>query len=222
MHDDHHPNEPERFAALFRQATGNPVPLPYQEYLALGNPFPTLLDVPTGLGKTAAAILSWIWRRRFAEASIACDTPRRLVYCLPMRVLVEQTFTEALKWLHRLGLLAGTAEWTEVGADGLPTNQAQLARVENGESRGYRADPGCNQLDGWASKNGDHGKQPIAIHLLLGGEDGLGAVAGTRCGLDRYARHAALPRDEPGLRRWPRTVAAGVRTSEQRLPVGLR
>jgi CRISPR-associated endonuclease/helicase Cas3 len=171
MHDDHHPNEPERFAALFRQATGNPVPLPYQEYLALGNPFPTLLDVPTGLGKTAAAILSWIWRRRFAEASIACDTPRRLVYCLPMRVLVEQTFTEALKWLHRLGLLAGTAEWTEVGADGLPTNQAQLARVENGESRGYRADPGCNQLDGWASKNGDHGKQPIAIHLLLGGEE---------------------------------------------------
>ncbi len=165
------PNAHECFTALFRQATGNSTPLPYQERLALCEPFPTLLDVPTGLGKTAAAILAWIWRRRFAGASVVCDTPRRLVYCLPMRVLVEQTYTEALKWLHRLGMLAGTAEWTEVGADSLPTGQARLKRAEDGVSRGYRADPGCEQLDGWAATNGDHGRHPIAVHLLLGGEE---------------------------------------------------
>jgi CRISPR-associated endonuclease/helicase Cas3 len=57
------PNAAERFEALFRQATNNSSPLPYQKRLALGEPWPSLLDVPTGLGKTAAVILAWVWRR---------------------------------------------------------------------------------------------------------------------------------------------------------------
>ena len=88
-----------------------------------------------------------------------------------MRVLVEQSFTETVKWLHRLGLLAGSAEWTEHGTDGLPSRQSRLERAENGEGRGYRADPACEQLNGWASLNGDQGQYPIAVHLLLGGEE---------------------------------------------------
>jgi CRISPR-associated endonuclease/helicase Cas3 len=94
------------------QATENPEPLPYQERLAIQDTIPALIDVPTGLGKTAASILSWIYRRRFAEDSVRNSTPRRLVYCLPMRVLVEQTFGETIKWLQRLGLLSGKADWT--------------------------------------------------------------------------------------------------------------
>ena len=43
------PTTIERFEAMFRQATGNPVSLPYHKHLALGEYFPTLLDVPTGL-----------------------------------------------------------------------------------------------------------------------------------------------------------------------------
>ncbi len=46
----------ERYAAMFRQATATAGPLPYQERLALQPLFPSLLDIPTGLGKTAAAI----------------------------------------------------------------------------------------------------------------------------------------------------------------------
>ena len=76
----------ETFTALFRQATGGNDPLPYQTGLAVVDPLPSLLDVPTGLGKTAAVILGWVWRRRFAGESIRKKTPRRLVYCLPMRV----------------------------------------------------------------------------------------------------------------------------------------
>jgi CRISPR-associated endonuclease/helicase Cas3 len=64
------------FEEMFRQATTNAVALPYQERVALADPFPTLLDVPTGLGKTAAAILAWVWRRRFAAESTRRDTPR--------------------------------------------------------------------------------------------------------------------------------------------------
>ena len=73
------PSVIERFESMFRQATGNPVSLPYQSRLALGATLPSLLDVPTGLGKTAAAILAWVWRRRFAEEAIRTTTPRRLV-----------------------------------------------------------------------------------------------------------------------------------------------
>lgn len=72
------------YPAFFETLTGNP-PFPYQERLA-SEPWPELLDIPTGLGKTAAVVGAWLWKRLHDE-----QAPRRLVYCLPMRVLVEQT-----------------------------------------------------------------------------------------------------------------------------------
>ena len=42
-------------------------------------------------GKTLAVLLAWLWRGRFAGFETRAETPRRLVYCLPMRVLVGQT-----------------------------------------------------------------------------------------------------------------------------------
>jgi len=99
---------------FFIQATGNPNgPYPYQSRLAeaKANEFPQLLDIPTGLGKTAAVVLAWLWRRRFAPDTqhSALGTrhsafPRRLVYCLPMRVLVEQTRANVKKWIENLEL----------------------------------------------------------------------------------------------------------------------
>jgi CRISPR-associated endonuclease/helicase Cas3 len=58
-----------------------------------------LINVPTGLGKTAAAVLAWLWNR---VALARSDWPRRLVHCLPMRTLVEQTQQEIEKWLKNL------------------------------------------------------------------------------------------------------------------------
>ena len=98
------------FDELFRAATGY-APYPYQRRFAIVDPLPELLKVPTGAGKTATAILGWLWRRRFASDDIIKKTPRRLVYCLPMRNLVEQTYEEAIKWLFNLDLLAGEAEF---------------------------------------------------------------------------------------------------------------
>ncbi len=94
------------FAEFFKQATTH-APYPYQKALATADPMPELLDIPTGLGKTAGAILAWLWRRRFAGKEIQAQTPRRLVYCLPMRVLVEQTHACAVSWLGNLGRLGG-------------------------------------------------------------------------------------------------------------------
>jgi CRISPR-associated endonuclease/helicase Cas3 len=95
--------------AWFARALGadGRTPFPYQRDLAECEALPELLEVPTGTGKTAAAVLGWLWRRRHEKWRDA--TPRRLVYCLPMRVLVEQTRASAVRWLKNLGLLAGEA-----------------------------------------------------------------------------------------------------------------
>lgn len=70
--------------------------------------WPDMLDVPTGMGKTAAVILAWLWKRGWRngmrEAEVLHDTPRRLVLCLPMRVLVEQTEENVRAWLCNLGV----------------------------------------------------------------------------------------------------------------------
>jgi CRISPR-associated endonuclease/helicase Cas3 len=79
------------FKAFFKQATRKP-PHPYEIRLATAKHFQELLDIPTGLGKTAAVIFAWLYRRRFADEKTRQSTPRRLVYCLPMRVLVENRF----------------------------------------------------------------------------------------------------------------------------------
>ncbi len=92
------------FDELFNTATGHP-PFPFQRALAQADLLPNLLEVPTGAGKTATAVLGWLWRRRFAESEVRRVTPRRLVFCLPMRSLVFQTQDAVRTWLARLNLL---------------------------------------------------------------------------------------------------------------------
>jgi CRISPR-associated endonuclease/helicase Cas3 len=76
-----------RFIQWFQQATGH-APFPFQIRFACDEALPQLVHVPTGLGKTAMVVLGWLWRRRFhPNETVRRGTPRRLVYCLPMRVL---------------------------------------------------------------------------------------------------------------------------------------
>lgn len=91
------------FPQLVRQATGHD-PYPYQQQLA-DHGLPELLRVPTGAGKTLAATLPWLHRRRFhPDTAVRRGTPHWLVLVLPMRVLVEQTLGEVRRWLDRLHL----------------------------------------------------------------------------------------------------------------------
>jgi CRISPR-associated endonuclease/helicase Cas3 len=100
----------QTFESWFEKATGNK-PYPFQKRFACDSVLPQLVDVPTGMGKTAMAVLGWIWRRRFhPDEGVKRATPRRLVYCLPMRVLVDQTHRNACEWLQRLGLLGQLGE----------------------------------------------------------------------------------------------------------------
>ena len=97
---------PDPFGTFFLAATGHQ-PFNYQRRLAESNgdrlAESLLINVPTGLGKTAAVVLAWLWNRLvIADPSERSRSPRRLVYCLPMRTLVEQTQREIEKWLQGL------------------------------------------------------------------------------------------------------------------------
>lgn len=82
------------FSEFFSTASGGHLPRPYQSALGT-NSWPETLIIPTGFGKTAAVLSSWLWKRATGDV----DTPRRLVYCLPMRTLVEQTARVADEWV---------------------------------------------------------------------------------------------------------------------------
>jgi len=93
------------YEEFFGRAMGGEgrAPFGYQRDLAggdTGRPCTShLIDIPTGLGKTAAVVLTWLWNRVALQRA---DWPKRLVYCLPMRTLVEQTESEVKQWVENL------------------------------------------------------------------------------------------------------------------------
>lgn len=87
----------QSFDTWFERATGH-APYEHQRELAVADRLPSVLKLPTGSGKTQSLIGSWLFQREEGRA------PRRLVYALPMRSLVEQTAEVASDMLQRLGL----------------------------------------------------------------------------------------------------------------------
>jgi CRISPR-associated endonuclease/helicase Cas3 len=77
------------FEDYFKGATGHVQgPFDYQCRLAGATTCESkLINIPTGLGKTAAVVLAWLWNRVQLENP---KWPRRFVYCLPMRAFNEQ------------------------------------------------------------------------------------------------------------------------------------
>ena len=87
------------FRDFFYRAIGH-YPFHYQTELGEEPLCSRVIRVPTGGGKTGAAVLPWLWKTETNPDS----TPRRLVVCSPMRSLVSQTVREIESWLARLGL----------------------------------------------------------------------------------------------------------------------
>lgn len=110
------------FETFFHSGPGDNQPYPYQVRLAEGV-WPETRVVPTGFGKTAAVLAAWLWKSAQRDAG----TPRRLVYCLPMRTLVEQTEAAAKCWID--------AARQELGLD------VQLGVLMGGRSDGRRGVP---------------------------------------------------------------------------------
>ena len=89
--------EPKTFQERFAELTGFP-PFPWQERLYeefLQGRMPGQVDLPTGLGKTSVLAIWKIARENGA------GVPRRLVYIVDRRTIVDQVSEEASK-LSRL------------------------------------------------------------------------------------------------------------------------
>lgn len=91
------------FDHFFAICTGRQ-PYGYQRSFATCQEWPDLVEAPTGSGKTATAVLGWLWRRRHGSEEKQREAGRRLVFCLPMRTLVEQTHRVVCGWRDKLGL----------------------------------------------------------------------------------------------------------------------
>ena len=99
------------YEEFFKKAFGNP-PFEYQKLLA-EKELSDLLNLPTGAGKTAAMVGAWLWRRLQNPAGVG----RRLIYCLPMRTLVEQTRKVVKTALENLNLTDRFSVHTLYGGD---------------------------------------------------------------------------------------------------------
>jgi len=75
-----------------------------------------LIRIPTGWGKTLGVLAAWTWHRVVQKNN---DWPRRLVWCLPMRVLVEQTESEVRSALQQLDILWDGQNTTHDGKVGV-------------------------------------------------------------------------------------------------------
>src|SRR6266571_2143596 len=112
--------EMREFGQFFQAATGNR-PHGYQARIARDG-LPSVVGAPTGTGKTGI-VLAWLWRRLYADPG---STPRRLVYALPQRSLVEQVAGEAGRWLANLGLTGQVALHVVMGGAGESQRQWRL------------------------------------------------------------------------------------------------
>lgn len=88
---------PADFASYFEGLTGH-APFPWQQALFsefLQNAFPKACDIPTGLGKTSIIAIWLLGLANRTHAGTVADYPRRLVYVVNRRTVVDQATREA-------------------------------------------------------------------------------------------------------------------------------
>jgi CRISPR-associated endonuclease/helicase Cas3 len=194
------------FIEFFKTATGQSCPYDYQcrlacgernarlepEWLAAGADCRSrLINIPTGLGKTAAVVVAWLWNRVHLQNP---KWPRRLVYCLPMRTLVEQTRDEARRWIESVA-----------GKNLIPGKPPRIIILMGGE-----------ELDGDAR---DWEIYPEENAILIGTQDMLLSRALNRgYGMSRYRwpmHFGLLNNDCLWILDETQLMGVGVRTSAQ-------
>lgn len=110
-----------------------------------------LISIPTGFGKTLGVLGAWLYNRlrcRNEDSPRRYQWPHRLVWCLPMRTLVEQTVDVARSIVEPFGIkvhtLMGGAEcedwhlYPQEDAILVGTQDMLISRAIN---RGYGASP---------------------------------------------------------------------------------
>jgi CRISPR-associated endonuclease/helicase Cas3 len=171
------------FDRAFAALTGYPSPFPWQQALFhefLNGQFPKSCDIPTGLGKTSTIAVWLLALAHHARASTASAFPRRLVYVVNRRTVVDQSTREAERM--REGL-AG----------------AQLQEVAN-VLRSLAAFPSdaplaISTLRGQFADNAEWRNDPARPAVIVGTVDMIGSrllFAGYGCGFKSRPLHAGF------------------------------
>lgn len=179
------------FDHLFHAATGH-APFRWQKRLCkhfLEGNLPTACKIPTGLGKTSVIP---IWLLALAEqlssATAKITLPRRLVYIVDRRVVVDQATEEADRLLDRLASAASTSTSGALGAVA-----RCLAEVGCMKEAGPFA---VSTLRGQHADNRLWLRDPSRPAIIIGTVDMLGSrlLFSGYGGLGRYSRslHAGL------------------------------
>jgi CRISPR-associated endonuclease/helicase Cas3 len=204
------------FEADFLLLTGHS-PFPWQRALYeqfIANRFPKVADLPTGLGKTAVIV---IWLLALAKNP---TLPRRLVYVVNRRTVVDQATTEAerlasqLREAHARHLRAALLPLV---ATSVPNSETPLAIST---LRGERAD------------NAEWRRDPSRPSIIVGTVDMIGSrllFAGYGCGFKTKPLHAGflgqdvlLVHDESHLEAAFQTLLDSIRGAQQSDPRPLK
>ncbi len=127
--------DPRSFADNFFRLTGHS-PMRWQQRLFdqfMDGRIPTALDLPTGLGKTSVMAI-WLVARAFAGGGALKAIPRRLIYIVDRRAVVDQATEEAERL--RLALNGDAALLKEplgLGSSIFPISTLRGAHVDNRE-----------------------------------------------------------------------------------------
>ena len=218
------------FTEFFTTATGFQ-PYPYQVELADGEDLPALLKVPTGAGKTEAAVLGWFYRYfHHPEPKVRSATPRRLAYCLPMRTLVEQTAARVNEWLTELDkaddvdvviLMGGEPrkQWhlhPERAQIIIGTQDMLLSRVLN---RGYGSTPFMWPIE-YGLLNNDCLWVMDEVQLMANGLPTSTQLAGLRRKLGTFGPNHSLWMSATVKPGWLDTIDHGAPSASQILELG--
>jgi CRISPR-associated endonuclease/helicase Cas3 len=205
------PQAPTPFEQCFNALTGNS-PFPWQAELSrrfVAGEFPTSCDIPTGLGKTSVMAI-WLYALGYAPPS----TPRRLVYVVNRRTVVDQATREAEQIRERL-----------------PNVRDLSARLQALCADPLDAPLAISTLRGQFADNADWRSDPARPAIVVGTVDMIGSrllFSGYRCGFKSRPLHAGflgqdtlLVHDEAHLEPAFQKLIEAIRDEQKREPAPL-
>lgn len=170
------------FGVCFQNLTGNP-PFPWQralydEYVA--GRFPDACDIPTGLGKSSVVAVWLLALVGHAVAGGAGSFPRRLVYVVNRRTVVDQATREVERLRQALTSPAMHEVAESLGALAAWSSDAPLA---------------ISTLRGQFADNGEWRNDPARAAVVVGTVDMVGSrllFSGYGCGFKSRPLHAGF------------------------------
>ena len=154
-----------KFATVFKELTDH-LPLPWQSRLydrLYAGDIPSVCAIPTGLGKTMV-IPIWLIALKHQQAAGQGTLPRRLVYIINRRTVVDQATEVVEQILGRQDMLIGGDQVVD-----------QATEVVEQIQKKWTDPPAVSTLRGELADNGEWRKDPSRPAIIVGTIDMVGS-----------------------------------------------